>query len=65
MGTSYDGQGIILEQVNRCIDSKGKKQALNSFPQIFKSFAISMAAIESSRTGNSVWVPDYWKDMGI
>ncbi|NMC07163.1 MAG: Gfo/Idh/MocA family oxidoreductase [Candidatus Lokiarchaeota archaeon] len=65
MGTPYDGQGIILEQVNRCIDSRGKNQALNKFADIFKSFSVSMAAIESSRTGNTIWVPDYWKDMNI
>ncbi len=65
MGTNYDGQGIILEQVRRCMESKGKIKPQNCFEDIFKSFAISQAAIESSRTGNSVWVPDYWKDMDI
>ena len=65
MGTDYDGQMIILEQVKRCIESGGKDQPLNAFSKIFKSFAVSMAAIESSRTGKSVWVPDYWKDLDI
>ncbi|MHA1792548.1 MAG: Gfo/Idh/MocA family protein [Promethearchaeota archaeon] len=65
MGTNYESQGIILEQVSRSIDSGGKNQPLNNFVDIFKSFAVSMAVIESSRTGKSVWVPDYWKDLGI
>ncbi|MHA1717694.1 MAG: Gfo/Idh/MocA family protein [Promethearchaeota archaeon] len=63
MGTNYTGQGIILEQVKRSIESGGKNQPLNNFKDIFKSFAVSMGAIESSRTGKAVWIPDYWKDI--
>ena len=65
MGTNYEGQAIILEQVHRGIQSGGKKKPLNCFENIFKSFAISMGVIESSRTGKNVWVPDYWADMPI
>jgi predicted dehydrogenase len=65
MGTNFEGQCIILEQVKRCIESHGQNQPLNSFQSIFKSFAISMGAIESSRTGKVVHVADYWKDMKI
>jgi predicted dehydrogenase len=65
LGTNFDGQRIILEQVKRCIDSKGKKQPNNNFLDVFKSFAAVMGAIESSRTGKTVWVPDFWKDLPI
>ncbi len=65
MGVPYEGQQIILEQVKRSIDSGGKDQPQNNFKDVFKSFAATMGAIESSRTGKSIWVPDYWKDMNI
>ncbi|GAB4313962.1 MAG: Gfo/Idh/MocA family oxidoreductase [Promethearchaeota archaeon] len=65
LGTNYEGQMVILEMMSRGIDSGGKEQPGNNFVDAFKSFAVSMAAIESSRTGRSVWVPDYWKDLPI
>ncbi len=65
MGTPWDGQMIILEQMKRSIESNGKNKPLNKFEDIFKSFTVSMGAIESSRTGKAVWVPDYWKDLPI
>ncbi|MHA1680422.1 MAG: Gfo/Idh/MocA family protein [Promethearchaeota archaeon] len=65
MGTNYDGQMIILEQVKRSIESGGKNKPLNCFEDIFKSFSVSMGAIESSRTGKAVWVPKYWEDIDI
>jgi predicted dehydrogenase len=65
LGVPYTGQGILLEMAKRSMDSKGKNQPGTHFAEAFKSFAITMAAIESSRTGNSVWVPKYWEDLGI
>lgn len=65
LGTDFDGQRIILEQMKRSINSKGKKQPDNNFTDVFKSFAAVMGAIESSRTGKAVFVPDYWKYMDI
>jgi predicted dehydrogenase len=65
LGTNYDGQGIILEMTKRSIESKGRYQPETNFKEAFKSFAISMAAVESSRTGQSVWVPKYWEDLNI
>lgn len=65
MGTPWDSQMIIMEQVKRGIASGGKQKPLNRFEDIFKSFSVSMAAIESSRTGEAVWVPDYWQDLPI
>ena len=62
-GMYYDGQSVILEQMSRGIDSGGKMQPDTNFKEAFKSFAVTMACIESSRTGRSIWVPDYWKDM--
>lgn len=54
-------QGFLLEMMKRGIESDGKIQPGTHFAEAFKSFAVSMAAIESSRTGNTIWVPDYWK----
>jgi predicted dehydrogenase len=65
LGTKFEGQGIILEMMKRGIDSKGKTQPNNNVIDVFKSFAAVMGAIESSRSGKAVWVPDYWKDLPI
>jgi predicted dehydrogenase len=62
-GTQYQTQGVILEQMSRGIDSKGKIQPDTCFKEAFKSFSVSMAAIESSHTGQAVWVPKYWEDL--
>ncbi|MHA1679485.1 MAG: Gfo/Idh/MocA family protein [Promethearchaeota archaeon] len=62
-GSEYEGQMVILDQMGKGIDSKGKIQPDTNFRESFKSFAVSRAAIKSSYTGQSVWVPDYWKDM--
>ena len=62
-GTPYTGQLVILDQMSKAIESNGKKQPDTNFLEGFKSFAVTMAAIESSRSGKSVWLPDYWKDL--
>ncbi|MBD3353764.1 MAG: hypothetical protein GF364_19945 [Candidatus Lokiarchaeota archaeon] len=59
----YTDQGFILEMMKRGIESNGKEKPGTHFAEAFKSFAVSMAAIESSRTGKAVWVPDYWKGL--
>jgi predicted dehydrogenase len=63
LGTNFTGQSIILEQMALGIESKGKRQPGTNFCQAFKSFAVAMGASESSRTGKTVWIPDYWKDL--
>ncbi|MHA1342140.1 MAG: Gfo/Idh/MocA family protein [Promethearchaeota archaeon] len=65
LNTNYEGQLIILEQMKRSIDSNGKNQPDNNFKDVFKSFAAVMGAIESSRRGRAIFVPDYWKDMNL
>ena len=65
MGTNYDGQMVILEQMKRSIDSKGKEQPMTNFKEAFKSFAVTMGCLESSRTGKSVWIPKYWEDLAL
>ena len=65
LDTNYEGQSIILEQMSRGIDSGGKIQPDTNFKEGFKSFAVTMACIEASRSGKAVWVPDYWKDMNL
>ncbi len=62
-GYGYIDQACILEQMHRGIESKGKEQPLLNFEEGFKSFAVSMACRESSRTGKTVWVPDYWEGL--
>lgn len=57
----YTGQGIILEMMSRGIDSGGQIQPGTNFKEAFKSFAVSAACIESTFSGNAVFVPDYWK----
>ncbi len=65
IGGKYTGQMIILEQMKRSIESKGKNQPDNNFRDVFKSFAAVMGAIQSSRNGKAIFVPDYWKHMDI
>jgi predicted dehydrogenase len=59
----YTGQTAILEQVSKGIDSGAQVQPDTCFKEAFKSFAVTQAAIESSHTGQAVWVPKYWEDM--
>ncbi|MFX0102427.1 MAG: Gfo/Idh/MocA family protein [Candidatus Hodarchaeota archaeon] len=56
-------RGVILEQMVRGIDSGGEKQPDTNFKEAFKSFAVAMACRDSSLSGNTIWVPDYWKNM--
>ena len=65
LGTDFVSQENMLEQMKISIDSKGQKQPNTNFAEAFKSFSVSMAAIDSSRTGKTIWVPDYWKNMDI
>jgi len=65
LGTEYVEQCIILEMMKRGIDSKGKIQPVNNFKDVYKSFSAVMGAIESSRSGKAVWVPDFWKDLNL
>ena len=37
----------------------------NNFKDVFKSFAAVMGAIESSRQGKAVYIPQYWKGLKI
>ncbi|MHA1793936.1 MAG: Gfo/Idh/MocA family protein [Promethearchaeota archaeon] len=62
-GTDYEGQGVILDQMSKGIDSNGKIQPDTNFREAFKAFACVMAAIKSSHSGQSVWVPDSWSDI--
>ncbi len=62
LGTDLEGDSIILEMMSRGIDSNGEKQPGTNFKEAFRSFAVSVAANESSRYGTTVWVPNYWKD---
>ncbi len=65
LGTKYDAQMIILEQMSRSIESGGEKQPDNNFLDVYRSFAAVIGMIESSRTGKTIYVPDYWKNMDL
>lgn len=62
-GSKYAGQPVILDQVGKGIDSGGKIQPDTCFKEAFKSFAVAMAAIKSSHSGQSISVPSLWADM--
>jgi predicted dehydrogenase len=61
----FTDQILILDQMKKGIDSKGKDQPQTNFKDAIKSFAISRGIVESSKTGNAVYLPDYWKNLGI
>lgn len=61
----YIDQMFILEELAECIATKGKRQPRINFQEGYKSFLITQAAIESSQTGRTVWVPKYWLDRSI
>src|SRR5271157_387907 len=60
---NYEGDGMILEMMSRGIDSGGQIQPGTNFLEAFKSFVVSVACKESSFTGQSIWVPNYWKNF--
>ncbi len=62
-GSKYAGQPVILDQMGKGIDSKGRIQPDTCFKEAFKSFSVAMSAIKSSHTGKAVWVPDCWADF--
>ncbi|MBD3353308.1 MAG: hypothetical protein GF364_17640 [Candidatus Lokiarchaeota archaeon] len=59
-GSGYIDQAYILEQMYQGIKSKGKKQPTGNFEDSFKSFIVTRGAILSSRSGKSIWLPQYW-----
>ena len=63
MGTPYQGHDMQLELMSKAIDSGGEIQPPTNFREAFKSFAVTMACVESSQYGHTVWVPDYWKGL--
>nr|MDO8110868.1 Gfo/Idh/MocA family oxidoreductase [Candidatus Sigynarchaeota archaeon] len=62
-GTPYTGHEVMLELMSQGIDSGGEKQPPTNFCEAFKSFAVTMACSESSRSNRTVWIPDYWKGL--
>jgi hypothetical protein len=63
LGENMTGQLVILEHMSKGIDSGGEKQPGTNFCEAFKSFTASIAFKDSSRTGESVWLPDYYTDI--
>jgi hypothetical protein len=50
----YNNQMCILDELLHCIESKEKQQPTVNFAEGYKSFLVSRAAIESSKTGQTV-----------
>ncbi len=57
---SHLDQQFILDELAQCIKSGGKQQPRINFEEGYRTFLVTHAAIESSRTGLSIWVPKYW-----
>ena len=57
---SYLDQVYILDELASCIRSKGKIQPQTNFEDAFKSYLVTRAAILSSDTGKTIWLPDYY-----
>lgn len=58
----FDNNCFILEEMKQCIESDGKIKPIRCFENCIKTFAIAMAAIESSnRGGESIFLPDMWE----
>jgi predicted dehydrogenase len=65
---NYSDQMYILEELYDCIksgtkDAKKSKQPMINFEQGYKTFLVTRCAIESSKTGNTIWVPKYWLEQ--
>jgi predicted dehydrogenase len=58
----FDNNAFILEEMKQCIESGGKIKPIRCFENCIKTFAISMAAVESTkRGGESIFLPDMWE----
>jgi predicted dehydrogenase len=58
----FDNNSFILEEMKQCIESGGKVKPLRCFENTIKTFAITMAAIDSARQGGKpIFLPDYWE----
>jgi predicted dehydrogenase len=58
-------QSYILEGLAQGIESKGKKQFKCNFEEGYKSFLVTQGALESMKTGKTVWLPKYWLENSI
>ncbi len=52
----------ILQEMYDGIKSKGEKQPSMNFKDAYNSFIICRAAVESSKTGKSIWMPQFWRN---
>ncbi|NMC04076.1 MAG: Gfo/Idh/MocA family oxidoreductase [Candidatus Lokiarchaeota archaeon] len=56
----YIDQMFMLDDMLRCIESRGKQQPATCFEEAYKSFLVTRLAVESSRAGRAIWVPGHW-----
>jgi predicted dehydrogenase len=62
---NYTDIAFMLDEMHQAIDSKGKKQPSTAWTDSFKSFAVTQGIKKSFETGQAVFVPSYWEDLGI
>jgi predicted dehydrogenase len=58
-------QMYILDELADCIRSGGQQQPATNFEEGYKSFLVTHAAIESSETDRTIWLPKYWLEDPI
>jgi predicted dehydrogenase len=58
----YIDQMFMLDDLHKCIESGGKQQPGTCFEEAYKSFLVTRLAVESSKTGKTMWAPNYWPD---
>jgi len=62
---NYVDQQLILDEMYKGIDSKGKIQPKSNFRESIKSFSIGVGIKESFATGQAVFLPKYWENLNL
>lgn len=56
----YVDQMYMLEDFYQCVESKGKRQPQTNFQEGYRSFLATWGAVESSKTGYVISLPEFW-----
>jgi predicted dehydrogenase len=62
---NYADLMFMLSEMSQGIDSKGKKQTSTAWTDSFKSFIVTQGIKKSFETGEAIFLPKYWEDLGI
>jgi predicted dehydrogenase len=63
--SNYASELYLLEEMSRGIDSNGKIQPKTNFKDAIKTFSITRGIVDSFKLGKAIFLPDYWKNLGI